>query len=544
MNQTVTVNISGIVFNIEVDAHDQMKNYLNKIKSYFKNSEECDEIMTDIEARIAELFSSKLSATKQVINEKDVDAVIEIMGKTEQYIDDEDEFDEENLSSNYRERTDKRMFRNPDDRIIGGVSSGIATYFGIDSVWVRLLFVVAFFVGCGFILYILLWIVIPEAKTSSEKLQMKGEPINIKNIGKTIEDEAGKVNEKLKNINTGKYAKKAESAFESFFNALFQVIKGIFKVFGKVVGVVFLIVGTFWLVALIGMLLGSETIFSITSDGIFSVDSGNFFNLIFVSQDQFYLALFGLVLAVGIPIIAIIYAGVKLLFKIKTHISIGIGLFVLWVVGIATCALIGIRMGTELTFDESVTQTEQIDSSVNDFVISASTKKNPGKGVLEEKVSVISLDEDSIYQNFIKLRIYKSESDSTELKLVKSSNGNSRKGAMNNAKSISYNYVVQDSLIFLNNYFSTLKKNKIRCQEIKVKLYLPIGKSIYLDKSLKRIIHKVDNVTDTWDPDMLGKKWVMLKDGLTCLDCDDINGITSNELDSIRTFQLVSEEIK
>ena len=91
MNQTVTINISGIVFHIEVDAYETLKNYLNKIKSYFNNSEEREEIMHDVESRITELFSSMMNEKNQVIMASDVEKVIEIMGKPEQYISEDEE---------------------------------------------------------------------------------------------------------------------------------------------------------------------------------------------------------------------------------------------------------------------------------------------------------------------------------------------------------------------------------------------------------------------------------------------------------------------
>lgn len=207
MNQTVTINISGIVFHIEIDAYEDLKKYLNKIKSYFNNSEECEEIMTDIEARIAELFSEKLSDVNQVILKKDVEEVITIMGKPEQYITDDDiEQEETTYERKKSTSSDKKFFRNPDERVLGGVCSGIAAYFGFDTIWARLFFVMTtLFLGFGPFIYIILWIVIPEAKTASDRLQMKGEPINIDNIGKTVQDEASKVNDKLKNINKGKF---------------------------------------------------------------------------------------------------------------------------------------------------------------------------------------------------------------------------------------------------------------------------------------------------------------------------------------------------
>ena len=543
MNQTVTVNISGIVFHIEVDAYEDLKKYLNKIRSYFKNAEESEEIMTDIEARIAELFNEKITDQNQVVNTKDVDEVITIMGKPEQYVDEDEEPVEEKKSSNQSSYTTaKKLFRDPDDRMIGGVASGIAAFLHVKPWVVRFVLIVSGIFGYGVLAYLILWMVIPEAKTASDKLQMKGDPVNIDNLSKTFKEEADKVSDHFKN-NGQQYGKKIETAFEAFFSFIGQLLMGIFKVFGKIFGVIFLFIGTFLMVGLLGMLIGSETIFSITTDGIFSLEASEFFNLIFVSENQFHMAVVAAILVIGVPFALLIYAGVKLLFKVKTHAAVGVGMFVLWIIGVSMCAMVGIRMGTELTHDDEIIDVETIQGDVDEFFISANIGETPGRGILEDKYSVISLDEDSIYFNDIRLRIFKSSSDSMELKLIKSSNGNSRKDAINNAKEIGYDYSVADSSIVLSNYLSVLKEDKIRGQQVVLKIYLPIGKSIYLDKSLKHIIDNVANVTDTWDPTMLGKKWVMLEEGLTCLDCKEIEGITTSQLDSIKTFtpQIIEE---
>jgi phage shock protein PspC (stress-responsive transcriptional regulator) len=545
MNQTVTINISGIVFHIEVDAYEELKKYLNKIKSYFKNSEEREEIMMDIEARIAELFSEKISSDNQVIQAKDVFAIIVIMGKPEQYID-EDEAEQEqpkqeNFSSNEKnDSSEKKLFRDPDDRMIGGVAAGLAAYIGVEALWLRLFFIVALFGGFGFVLYIILWIVMSEAKTASDKLNMRGEAVNINNIGKTFKDEADKMSDNFKK-NGQQYGRKAESAIESFFNFFGQIFKGIFNIFGKVFGVFFLLIGTFLLVSLIAMLVGSETIFSITSDGVFSISSREFFNLIFVSEDQFHIAIIGVAFTIGLPIILLIYAGAKLIFKVKTHAGVSIGLFVLWVIGIFMCAMIGIRMGSEFSFNEHDihigTVKELITDVEDDFYISMRANDIPGHGILEDKYFSISLDEDSIYLSDIQLSIYKSKTENFELDIEKYVEGFSRKDVTSKLNQMNYEYTISGNSILLGNYISTLRENKIRGQEVNVKLYLPVGKSIYLDKSLKHIIHNIDNVTNTWDPHMLEKRWVMLAEGLTCLDCDEIQGVTTLQLDSIRALK-------
>lgn len=535
MNQTLTVNISGMVFHIEVDAYDTLKNYLNKIKSYFNNSEEREEIMLDIESRIAELFSGMMSEKNQVITAADVDNVISVMGKPEQYIS-EDEEQTQEFTNESNVKGDKKLFRNVDDRMLGGVCSGLGAYIGVDTVWVRLFFVAALFLGFGFLTYIILWIVMPEAKTASDKLKMKGEPINIQNIGKKFEEEANKVSDNLKNVDTNKFSKKAGSVLESIFGALATIFTGIFNIVGKVIGVAFLILGTFMLVVLLGMLFGSKTIFSITSDGVFSFEAHEFFNLIFVSQDQYYLAILGVLLLIGIPILTLIYLAIKLLFKIKLHYSIGLTMSILFVIGMSICALVGIKMGTELSSDEEIVKTHQMAATKHALMIKSPNELLPGKGILEDKFTSISIDGETMYQSYVRLEIEKSKTDSIQLEVKFSSNGSTTKEAIKNARTINYNYQITDSALVIDNYLSTLKDNKIRGQQVELTLYIPLYQVVYLDESVKELIFDVENVTDTYDKEMIRNKWIMLESGLTCLDCLDIKGVTTTQLDSIKTY--------
>ena len=207
MNKTVTINISGIIFNIDEEAFKQLSQYLDTIKGYFNTSEGRDEIMADIEARIAEMFQEKLNEKNQVVSIKDVDKVIAIMGEPEDYIDEEIESESFNSKANYEKVTTtgssrfKRLYRDGEDRVMGGVCAGIAHYFGVDPIIPRILFIISFFgFGTGFLAYIILWIIVPEAKSTAEKLQMKGEHINIENIKKSVENEAENFKNKFKDF--------------------------------------------------------------------------------------------------------------------------------------------------------------------------------------------------------------------------------------------------------------------------------------------------------------------------------------------------------
>lgn len=206
MNKIFNVNLGGYPFTIDENAYHKLNKYLDTIAVHFADSEGCQDILEDIEARMAELFYEK-TKSKSIISIKDLEDVITIMGTPEDFgaepIDDvEDSFKhsqtEEYSEDNSRIRIGKRLFRDGEDRIIGGVCSGLATYIGIqDPVWVRLAWIILFVTGVTPLLYLLLWILVPEAKTAGDRLAMKGKPANISNIAKTVEEELKNISDTL-----------------------------------------------------------------------------------------------------------------------------------------------------------------------------------------------------------------------------------------------------------------------------------------------------------------------------------------------------------
>ena len=197
MKRAISINLGGIVFNIDDDAYRELQAYLTQIESCFSDREESKEIMNDIEVRIAELFNEKITDYKKVITSKDVNEIIEVMGRPEQ-------FGETEKESTYEQRERfgpsgyRRMYRDPDNRILGGVCSGMSAYWRIDPIILRILFVIAFLgFGTGLIIYIILWVVIPEAKTKAQKLEMMGEKVNVSNIGNAFKEEFNNVKKNM-----------------------------------------------------------------------------------------------------------------------------------------------------------------------------------------------------------------------------------------------------------------------------------------------------------------------------------------------------------
>ncbi|MEZ5055609.1 MAG: PspC domain-containing protein [Saprospiraceae bacterium] len=229
MNKVFNINLGGHPFTIDAEAFFHLEGYLKAIDNHFRDSEGHEEIVSDIETRLAELFNENLGG-RPIITLKDVKRSISIMGTPEEFgAEPMAEMGESSSNSGKNEKqsaerswkTGKRLFRNPDDEVVAGVCSGIASYFGVqDPLWIRLLFVVLTIMGFGTTipLYIILWAILPKAETASDRLSMRGETINVSNIGRIIEEEmdhlSGKIEDWGEEIDKKYSSKKKVSAKE------------------------------------------------------------------------------------------------------------------------------------------------------------------------------------------------------------------------------------------------------------------------------------------------------------------------------------------
>ncbi|TAL69631.1 MAG: PspC domain-containing protein [Bacteroidetes bacterium] len=195
MKITVSINLGGYSFNIDEDAYAELKSYLRNLELHFTGEESSSEILSDIETRMAELFRTKITGYKQVINIEDVRQVISVLGTPEDISDNDGPSARDKFSApGYH-----RMYRDTDHRVIGGVCSGMGAYWDLDPVIVRVLFVVFTFAGgIGALVYLILYIVIPEAKTTAQKIEMKGNPVNIHNIKESVKKEFDSVRKNMK----------------------------------------------------------------------------------------------------------------------------------------------------------------------------------------------------------------------------------------------------------------------------------------------------------------------------------------------------------
>ena len=194
MKITLSINLGGYSFNIDEDAYAELKRYLKNLEIHFAEEDSSAEILSDIESRIAELFRAKLTSYKQVITIEDVNNAISVLGAPEDISNNESTSARDKFSTpGYH-----RMYRDPDHRMIGGVCSGMGAYWNMDPWIVRLIFVVVTMLGgLGLLVYLILYIVLPEAKTTAQKIEMKGEPVNIQNIKDSVKKEFNTVRKNM-----------------------------------------------------------------------------------------------------------------------------------------------------------------------------------------------------------------------------------------------------------------------------------------------------------------------------------------------------------
>lgn len=239
MKKTITINIAANAFFIDDDAYEVLKKYQQKLDDWFRTREGGTEIINDIEARMAELFAQRINPKTGVITLSMVEEVISIMGQPEDFFGDEAEEKANAEPAGFAGyHTRKRLYRDLDNKVLGGVCGGIAAYFNIDPVLVRVIFAILPFLSFGVIIpvYLVLWIAIPAAITTTQRLEMRGENITVSNIEKAIKEQYENVKSEFSNFKKSKTYKDGEA----YVNKMTKRDKNVFTVVAIVIGVLFL----------------------------------------------------------------------------------------------------------------------------------------------------------------------------------------------------------------------------------------------------------------------------------------------------------------
>ncbi len=546
MKKTLNINLSGLVFTIDEDAYSNLKSYLDTLRNHFRASEGSDEIMDDIEARVAELMQEKLSSSKTVINIQDIQDIIAQMGSPEDYVDEsvfeETETNQQNNSS--EKSTIKKLYRDGDNAILGGVCAGIAHYVGVQPLWIRLALLFAFLVwGFGFLIYIILWIIVPKARTTAEKLEMTGEPVNVSNIGKYVEDEISNVNQRLKKDGTvNSLGSSIASFIEGLGRLLVRLLTLLLKAIGKILGSLLLFIGSLMTISLIIAFIAMLSS-SFISIGEFSGYSfAELSNLVFASSFSAYMTLIGGFLVSVIPVLAILYGGVSLVSGYKNiPAGLGWGLAGTWLLGIILLAYGGISTGNDYSKPGTIQESEVLDFkgdtlflTLNEGVI----KELEGSKIMSENEVDFHIDDQTgvVSISDISLDVEASPTNRFELVQRKTARGNTFSVAEKRAAGIIYDYSENENTLAFDPFLSFQQVDKWRKQNVELVLLIPVGKTVYLEANLDGFIYDIDNITNTYDAYMLGHYWTMTDRGLQSPDFSK-----NEELEENKTEKEVAE---
>ena len=516
MKKTVNINLGGIIFHIDEDAFEQLNAYLSRIKSHYQEEEGCEEIVSDIESRIAELLQER---NIDIISTAQVDTIVEIMGNPENYEEVEEPLKSENENSN--KKTKKRIYRDKDNEVIGGVCSGIAAYFDIDPVIIRLLALVGMFAGGGILVYLILWAIIPAAKTTAEKLQMKGEAVNAENIKKTIQKEFDNLKTTVGNINAEEHKNKARNIFQKIISFFLNIIGYIFKFIGKFIGVILLIMGVSLCFMIVANLFGSTTnMIHINGNNITPLNLNQYFPLLFNGTKLSGISIVGLVLFIGVPVVQIIWLAIRILFSIpKQSAATRTIMASSWTIGVIILFYVGSMTATH--FQSESYDTVLLELECNSDTLNIELSDNDYFNTHQRSTSY-HFDEElnSLLTTEVYLDIKKSKTDKFELEIKKSANGESQKQAKINASKIDYDYAVEENTVSFSNYLAIAPDEAFRFQALELIVYVPEGKTVYLDHSVKYFIYNIENTSNTYDERMVNNHWKMNRSELDCLDCN------------------------
>ena len=580
MKKNISINISGIIFHIEEDGYDQLKEYLESINRYFSSFEDSLEIIADIETRIAEIFLSKLKDGKQVIAIEDVEALIATMGSIKDFQAAEEDagfkdtaaeaeaeeeqgepiFSKRLYRDNNRkllagvlsgiafyfnieplwirllyillffgvwilpsiagflfiayivmwiivpasdelieEKKIKKMYRDPDGKVLGGVASGIAAYFGVDVVIIRLLFFAAIFIaGTGLILYVILWIILPEAKTLTDKMEMQGQPVTLSNIESNIK--------KSLNVTEGD-----ENVFVKILLFPFRLIAALFEFLSRALGpfmsflvealrVVFgVLLAIIGISGVLAVLIAAGVLVGLVAGGDLSIMHPIPFEII--KNDLAVLPGIALAMALIIPFLYLAILGFIVLMKKQVlNAKAGWSILALWLISI----------------------------SILSFTIPPYIKNFQENGrytmvqryALLDKTAVINFNdigEDEF--DLVNLKIRNHEDTVIKLEQEFFASGPSRQEAVENAKKIGYTVGVSDSVFTFDSRVEFGPGMGFRKQSLDMSLYLPVGQKFILDENMKYLIGSFMYREGYSNNQLAGNIWVFEEDELICLTC-------------------------
>jgi len=517
MDKTININLGGTLFQIDEDAFKILRDYLQAINNRFANVQGGNETVEDIESRIAEIFQSQRGLAG-VITTANVEEMIKVIGKPEDFDHGEPVTGIPAFSSQKR-----KMYRDPQDKIIGGVCSGIAAYLNTDPVLFRILFVLAFvFFGLGFLIYIALWIALPEARNDSQKRALYGNSNYTNRETGTLTSDL--TTDKAQYQSEYNNSSRLGNAVNEIFRAIGRVCYIILRIFLILIGVVLVLTGFLFLLSFV-------MIFIFKYPGSFASDYSamnisffpDFLNYIVNPASVPWMIVLASI-AVLLPMIALIYWGVKMIFWFKARDGvISLVFLVVWVLAVAVLTIICFNEGTSFaqtgrsTVEKVIPHTQDTIYIKSDQKI-ANLKFNGEIDLPNKKYSVFINDDKKELYILPYLSVNISDDKDIRLTVKRRSAGHTETEALIKSEGLIYNYSIIGDTLHLDEYFTSPSQRKWSADEIGINLEVPVGTILKFEKKSGLWLHH-SNRYDYEEDDVStyttsGGSWLMTEDGL------------------------------
>ena len=490
MNKTVNIELSGLFFHLDEQAQVKLQTYLVSVQNALGETEGRDEIIVEVEARLAELFQQALASGRQVVSLNDVQEACSQMGNPSDFREDSDAPNEPKFteSNSPREPGIRRFYRDDEKRVVGGVAAGLGHYFTLDPVIIRLVFFLSIFIMGPFSVlgYLIFWIITPKAQTVAEQLSMRGESANLENIKSRIQTEVDHVE---KSVREWKFGRRLGSLMQ-------QVVKGIGSLFlslFRIAGWCFLAIGTF------GLLLVATLIFAFLT-GIGGIWMGGEYagpEVQFIRDCSQLILPSGFIpenlgvwamLLLALPIALLIWLVLRLIFKSKMkkeRIAAGLGVgLVFSFIGLVAVISIGIRVGVD--FEEEICLSETLDVSNHSHKISFEVTELAleTNDVLASRNQILRCNQETAYAlNLVamELEVIPSRHGNPELTIERCSRGMTRNRARLRAQNVTCNVQWRDDgTMEFPTHFTFPKADLYRGQHVRMTLSIPVGDSLYI----------------------------------------------------------------
>jgi len=525
MEKTIIINIGNTIIHIEESAYELLKVYLIEVKQHFANHADDLEIVTDIENRIAELLTEQLEAQKkQVVAAVDVNIVIAQMGRVQDFDSAEVNEEEPVETHSYQHHTEKKLYRDMDDRVIAGVCAGIAHYINIEAKWIRLAALLSVFLGgAGFLVYAILWIIMPKAKSRIERMEMKGETANLQGFQKNLDEELLAVKQGLAiaGKHTGSIFGQIGIFIGEFFEWLGRFLSGTGKVIFKIIAGLIILFGIVFLLSLIVSFAAFQ--------GFWDSSVYEYFPFSIVNESNRGVILFSAFIVCFVPILALVLFSIRVAFNRQAiNKTLSFALLIIWLAGVATAGYHAAKISSEFKQHAELTQTTEL-KSFKTIVIDIDRSKYFSKEDsinyhidANEHRQIVTEDFENgpfVSPNNIRINIEKSENNNSRLVQKFESQGKTFQSALQNAQNIDYKYVLKDSTIVFSPRFQLRKGTIWRNQEVKLNLEIPVGTKVILREDSYRYL----NNYGAWDCGEVENDrnnssiWIMTEDGLRCV---------------------------